>query len=47
MCFKEFMHGFSTVRAKLQFFMHYLYIGKSKISIGQVHNAHILVPWQV
>ena len=43
MCFNEFMHGISTVRAKLQFFVHYLYFGTGKIFIGQVHYSHLLV----
>ena len=40
------MHGISKVRTKPSF-VHQLFFGTSKISIGQVHYGHLLVPVQV
>ena len=38
---KEFIYGFSTGRARLSSFLHYLFFGTCEIFFGQVHYDHL------
>ena len=46
-CFKEFIYGFSKVRAKLSSLcIVILFFGTNKIFIGKIHYGHLFVPGQ-